>query len=92
MELNFPITEIFDSLQGEGARVGTACRFVRFAGCNLKCSFCDTDYKEREQVAINELVKRMEGAPGNKASKTAARKRASKQAAAIYASGYREKK
>ncbi len=66
MELSFPIVEIFDSLQGEGVRVGTACRFVRFAGCNMKppCSFCDTDYKEREQVEIDELVKRMEGAPG----------------------------
>jgi len=64
MELSFPIVEVFDSIQGEGARVGTACRFVRFAGCNLKCDFCDTDYKERERVGIDELVRRMEGAPG----------------------------
>ena len=37
-----PITEIFSSIQGEGMRVGERHIFVRFNGCNLSCSYCDT--------------------------------------------------
>ena len=38
------IIEIFASLQGEGLRQGEPQIFIRFSGCNLKCSFCDTRY------------------------------------------------
>lgn len=38
------IIEIFASLQGEGLRQGEPTIFIRFSGCNLKCSFCDTRY------------------------------------------------
>lgn len=38
------IIEIFASLQGEGLRQGEPTVFIRFSGCNLKCSFCDTRY------------------------------------------------
>jgi len=40
----YRINEIFLSLQGEGARAGTATVFLRFAGCNLSCPYCDTDH------------------------------------------------
>ena len=40
----YKINEIFYSLQGEGAHVGRASVFVRFAQCNLACAFCDTDF------------------------------------------------
>lgn len=43
-EHTYPVREIFYSLQGEGIHTGTAAVFIRFAGCNLKCSFCDTDH------------------------------------------------
>lgn len=36
------IAEIFPSVQGEGGRQGEPTIFVRFAGCNLRCPFCDT--------------------------------------------------
>jgi organic radical activating enzyme len=32
------------TLQGEGAHAGRACVFLRFAGCSLACSWCDTDF------------------------------------------------
>lgn len=38
------ITEIFPSVQGEGLRQGEATLFIRLAGCNLRCDFCDTKY------------------------------------------------
>lgn len=38
------ITEIFSSIQGEGLRQGEPTHFVRLAGCNLRCAFCDTKY------------------------------------------------
>ncbi|MGD1005486.1 MAG: radical SAM protein [Methanoregulaceae archaeon] len=36
------IAEIFKSLQGEGKNQGKPCLFIRFAGCNLHCRWCDT--------------------------------------------------
>lgn len=36
------ILEIFRSIQGEGSYMGIPCIFIRFAGCNLHCDFCDT--------------------------------------------------
>lgn len=38
------VNEIFLSIQGESSSVGLPTVFVRFTGCNLRCSFCDTTY------------------------------------------------
>ena len=38
------VVEIFDSIDGEGIRTGQTATFIRLAGCNLRCSYCDTAY------------------------------------------------
>ena len=53
--------EIFYSLQGEGARMGTPTVFLRLAGCNLHCAWCDTKYswKKGEDVPAQDIAKRI---------------------------------
>ena len=38
------VVEIFKSIDGEGIRVGYPVTFIRLAGCNLRCNYCDTKY------------------------------------------------
>ena len=44
-----PIIEIFSSFQGEGVLIGQRQIFVRFAGCNLNCNYCDTNESKSEK-------------------------------------------
>jgi 7-carboxy-7-deazaguanine synthase len=51
------VTEIFQSIQGEGTRAGRPCAFVRFTGCDLRCTWCDTAHAfqggvERSRASI----------------------------------------
>lgn len=50
------VNEIFYSLQGEGFNTGRAAVFVRFAGCNLRCPFCDTDHARGTHMTAAQIV------------------------------------
>ncbi|MCR4813003.1 MAG: 7-carboxy-7-deazaguanine synthase QueE [Bacteroidales bacterium] len=50
------VNEIFYSLQGEGFNAGTPAVFVRFAGCNLQCPFCDTDFAVGTEMTEEDIA------------------------------------
>jgi len=54
--MKYPISETFYSIIGEGQHTGQAAFFIRLAGCNLNCDFCDTDYQEKFQMTPEELL------------------------------------
>ena len=53
---SFRINNIFYSLQGEGHNTGRAAVFVRFAGCNLRCSFCDTEFNTFREMSDEDVL------------------------------------
>lgn len=67
------LSEVFDSLQGEGVNTGKPCRFVRLALCNLHCHYCDTKYtwdfaqfdyeSEVRERALADVVEQLASAP-----------------------------
>ena len=56
---SYPVNEIFSGIQGEGFWTGLPVTFIRFAGCNLSCSFCDTDYSAREYLTSDQILERV---------------------------------
>lgn len=59
------VHSVFHTIQGEGPRSGEPAVFVRLAGCNLRCWFCDTDFEHGRTYTVQELwdeVARVSGA------------------------------
>lgn len=55
----YDLVEIFESLQGEGRNTGRPCIFIRFAGCNLKCPWCDTDVTKRFSASAEDILREL---------------------------------
>ena len=59
----FRICEIFGSIDGEGLRTGELATFIRLAGCNLRCSYCDTCYSlkitDGEEMTLDKVMARV---------------------------------
>lgn len=59
MNESLDICELFTSLQGESSHAGTGCFFIRLAGCNLRCNYCDARYAlvvPARRMTIGEVV------------------------------------
>ena len=56
-------------MQGEGRNTGRAALFIRFAGCNLRCPFCDTEFDSYREMTNEEILATIESlAPSNQTS------------------------
>lgn len=60
--IQMQITEIYKSLQGESTYAGMPCVFVRLTGCNLRCSWCDTEYSfyGGKKMSVEEVLGEVE--------------------------------
>lgn len=64
IEVNLPVVEIFQSIEGEGMKAGFLTTFIRLFGCNLNCNWCDTTYSRkpyapRYNLTVAEIVTRV---------------------------------
>jgi len=57
--MNYPVLETFTSIQSEGSRAGILTHFLRLAGCDCNCPFCDTPMDPFVKVPVDEIVKRL---------------------------------
>lgn len=56
------VTEIYKSIQGESTHAGLPCVFVRLTGCNLRCSWCDSEYTFTggHRMTVEEVIEEVE--------------------------------
>jgi len=57
--VRFPVVELFESVQGEGANAGLPAVFLRLGDCNLSCPWCDTDFSIYEMLDIATILNRL---------------------------------
>lgn len=66
MENKLIISELFASIQGESSYAGLPCFFIRLTGCNMDCSYCDTEYakntEEGEACSIADIMNKVKEA------------------------------
>ncbi len=60
----FKVAEMFSSINGEGTKAGQLSVFVRFAGCNLNCDYCDTQWANKPDtdykiMSANEIISKI---------------------------------
>lgn len=53
------VQEIFYTIQGEGPYSGHPAVFVRLGGCNLACSFCDTEFESFQELSIEQILQQI---------------------------------
>ena len=63
--LSLKVTEIFETIQGEGPLAGQAALFIRLSGCNLACSFCDTEFDKYTIHSPDQIVERASNLESN---------------------------
>lgn len=65
METKLKVNEIFYSIQGESTHTGKPCIFIRLTYCNLRCSYCDTEYAfhEGNDITISEILSKIKEYP-----------------------------
>ena len=59
--MSFKVSEIFRSIQGESSYAGLPCSFIRLAGCNLRCRYCDTRYAQEggADMSMDEILEQI---------------------------------
>ena len=55
----YPLVETFTSIQGEGLFAGAPANFIRLAGCNLSCDFCDTNHAAKLHWPASRIAEKM---------------------------------
>ena len=65
--MKLKINEIYYSIQGESSYMGKPCIFIRLTYCNLRCSYCDSEYTfhEGKNMLIDEILDRIKEYPCN---------------------------